>query len=103
MRDNEDYFAVDVIDNLVEKTCSLNQPEAFGELNDYGLNFSKDVVKPQAINCELLRRSNLEPSLPSIESPPLLKLKPLLDSLKYVFLDPNKTLLVIIATDLTQE
>ena len=103
MRDNEDYFVVDVIGNLVEETCSLNQPEDFGELNDYGPNFSKDVVEPQAINCESLRRSNSEPTFPFIDSPPPLELKPLLDSLKYVFLGPKKTLPIIVATDLTLE
>ena len=32
MRDNEDCFTIDVIDSLVEESCSLNQIEDFGEL-----------------------------------------------------------------------
>jgi len=41
------------------------------------------------------------PSPPSIVSPPKLELKPLLDSLKYVFLGPKETLPVIISSFLS--
>ena len=39
----------------------------------------------------------------SLESPPVLELKPLLTILKYVFLRPNGTLPMIIASDLTSD
>ena len=81
----------------MEETCSLNQTEDFSEMKDHEQNFSEDAGESQTINLE----SNSESSFPSIESPPPLKLKLLSDSLKYVFLGPNKTLPVIIAADLT--
>ena len=99
MRGNEDCFTIDVIDSLVEESCGVNQIEDFGELRGCEPNFSVDAGESQPINFE----ANSEPSFPSIESPPPLGLKPLPDSLKYVFLGPNKTLSVIIAADLTLE
>ena len=99
MRDNENYFTIDVIDSLVEESCSLNQIEDFGKLRGCEQNFSVDARESQPINLD----ANSEPSFSSIESPPPLELKPLSDSLKYVFLGPNKTLPVIIAADLTLE
>ena len=79
MRDNEDYFTIDVIDSLVEESCSLNQIEDFGELRGCESHFSVDAGESQPINLE----ANSEPSFFSIESPPPLVLKPLLDSLMY--------------------
>ena len=66
MRDNEDCFTIDVIDSLVEESCSLNQIDDFGELRGCEQNFSEDTGEFQQINLE----SNSEPSFPSIESPP---------------------------------
>jgi hypothetical protein len=43
------------------------------------------------------------PPVPSLESPPKLELKPLLDKLKYAFLGANDTLPVIIASDLQKD
>ena len=99
MRDNKDYFTIDVIDSLVEESHSLNQIEDFGELRGCEQNFSADARESQLINLE----ANSEPSFPSIESPPPLELKPLPNSLKYAFLGPNETLPVIIAADLNLE
>ena len=50
---------------------------------------------------ELLPILKFEPAQPSLKNPPTLELKPLPDSLKYVFLGANQTLLVIIASNLT--
>jgi len=47
--------------------------------------------------------SSDSPSFVTHTLDPILELKPLPDSLKYVFLDPNKTFLVIIASDLTED
>ena len=99
MRDNEDCFTVDVIDSLVEENCNMNQIEDFDELRGCEKNINEDAGELQPTNIE----SKSEPSLPSIESPPPLELKPLPDSLKYVFLGPNKTLPIIIVVDLTLE
>jgi hypothetical protein len=43
------------------------------------------------------------PPVPSLESPPKLKLKPLPDKLKYAFLGANDTLPVIVASDLQKD
>ena len=58
MRDNEDYFTIDVIDNLVEESCSVNQIEDFGELTGCEPNFSLDARESQPINLE----ANSKPS-----------------------------------------
>ena len=97
MRDNEDYFTIDVIESLVEESCGVNQIEDFGKLRGYEPNFSIDARESQPIHLE----ANSEPSVPSIKSPPPLELKPLPDSLNYVLLGPNKTLPIIIAAYLT--
>ena len=93
MRDNEDCFAIDVIENLVEEVCSLNQLEDLAKIKCR-------EEEPQPTTIEALKGLSPESSLPSTESPPQLELKPLPNSLKYVFLGPKKTLPVIIAADL---
>ena len=62
MRDSEDCFAIDVIENLVEEVCSLNQPEDLVEIN------REEEHQPTTI--EALEGLSLEPSIPSTESPP---------------------------------
>jgi hypothetical protein len=42
-------------------------------------------------------------SVPSLESPPKLELKPLPDKLNYAFLGANDTLSIIIASDLQKD
>ena len=96
MRDNEDCFTINVIENLVEEVCSLNQPEDLAEIKCR-------EEEPQPTTIEALKGLSPESSLPSTESPPQLELKPLPNSLKYVFLGPNKTLPMIIAVDLAQD
>ena len=88
MRDNEDCFAIDVIENLVEEVCSLNQPEELAKKNNCELKFREEEPQPTII--EALKGLSLEPSFPSTKSPPQLELKPLPNSLKYVFLGPKK-------------
>ena len=100
MRDSEDCFAIDVLENLVEEACSLNQPEDLTE-NDFELNFREE--EPHPTTPKSLERLHPKSSFPSTESQPPLELKPLPDSLKYVFLGPNQTLPVIIAANLTQD
>ena len=92
MRDNEDYFPIDVIENLVEEVCNLNLAE-----------IKCREEEPQPTIIKALKGLSPEPSFPSTEFLPQLKLKPLPNFLKYVFLGPNKTLLVIITTDLAQD
>jgi hypothetical protein len=50
-----------------------------------------------------LRLTSSTPPVPSLESPPKLELKPLLDKLKYAFLGANGTLPIIIASDLQKD
>lgn len=52
---------------------------------------------------EALPLTSSTPPITSLESPPKLELKPLLDKLKYVFLCSNDTLPVIIAFDLQED
>ena len=94
--ESKDCFAIDVIENLVEEVCSLNQPEDLVEIKCR-------EEEPQPTTIEALKGLSPESSLPSTESPPQLKLKLLPNSLKYVFLGPNKTLLMIIAADPAQD
>ena len=49
---------------------------------------------------EPLPQSKSKPTLPSLQTPPQVELKPLPDSLKYAFLGPDQTLPVIIASNL---
>ncbi|XP_070022907.1 uncharacterized protein [Nicotiana sylvestris] len=55
--------------------------------------------EPQFESLEL-EKSATPPAKPSIEEPPKLELKPLLDHLRYVFLGPDSTLPIIISSDL---
>jgi hypothetical protein len=58
---------------------------------------------PWRLPKEPLPLTSSTPPIPSLESPPKLELKPLSDKLKYAFLGANKTLPVIIASDLQQD
>jgi hypothetical protein len=58
---------------------------------------------PWRLPKEPLPLTSSTPPVPSLESPPKLELKPLLDKLKYAFLDVNDTLPVIIASDLQKD
>ena len=58
---------------------------------------------PWSMKIESLPKLETEPLCPSIQAPPQLELKPLPESLKYVFLGLEKILLVIMASDLTPE
>jgi hypothetical protein len=51
----------------------------------------------------LASQTSSTPTVPSLESPPKLELKPLSDKLKYAFFGTNDTLLVIIASDLQKD
>ena len=53
-------------------------------------------------NCFIASASTSQSSSESVSSPNALKLKPLLDSLKYLSLGPDESLPIIIASDLDQ-
>ena len=59
------------------------------------------ITPPWTIKYEPLLTLASTPIVPSLESSPMLELKPLPAMLKYVFLGSNDTLLAIIALDLT--
>jgi hypothetical protein len=58
---------------------------------------------PWRLPKEPLPLTSSTPPVPSLESPPKLELKPLLDKLKYAFLGANETLPIIIASDLPKD
>ena len=62
-----------------------------------------ETTSPWTIKYEPLPALANTVTVPSLESPPALELKPLPTTLKYAFLGPNDTLLVIIASDLTPD
>ncbi|XP_058213682.1 uncharacterized protein LOC131325434 [Rhododendron vialii] len=118
----EDCFAVDMIDNLVEEALPyiLNKDPLEACLAHFGFNKFDIDQSIEEVNAlldasplldfppwkaivEPLPNLSSTPALPSIECPPKLELKPLPSTLKYVFLGPKDTLPVIIASDLTDD
>ena len=61
------------------------------------------ILLPWTIRYKPLPDLAKEPLLSSIQSPPQLELKPLLNTLKYVYIRPNNTLPVFIATSLNSD
>ncbi|XP_071695260.1 uncharacterized protein [Rutidosis leptorrhynchoides] len=111
-------YQVDVIDEQVEKHTSHlitnDSVEVFclGDEEDVECEEVKAVelaiastmdsrLPPWTHKYEPLPKSIDTNTKPSLELPPTLELKPLPSHLKYVFLDTNGTLPVIIASDLT--
>ncbi|XP_043710444.1 uncharacterized protein LOC122659396 [Telopea speciosissima] len=114
--------SVDVIDEVVAE-CTLvmladdplQQCLAFSRGDDFDidayttevnalLDGSTPPVHPSwTVKYELLPSLAKKPPLSSIESPPVLELKPLPDLLKYAFLGSNETLPIIIASNLTSD
>ena len=118
----DDCFAVDVIDGLVEEALPYILTEdpldaclAHFGYNEFDIEKSIEEVNamlelpplldhaPWKSKFESLPQLSSEPTLPSTEVPPKLELKPLPDTLKYAFLGPNDTLPVIVASNLTTE
>ena len=79
------------IDGLVEEVNVLLNSSST-------LNFP-----PWKARFKLIPPLSRELAIPSLVTPPTLELKPLPATLKYVFLGPQDTLPVIIASDLTAE
>ena len=61
------------------------------------------ILQPWTIRYEPIPDLTKKPLLSSIQSLPQLELKPLPNTLKYVYLGPNNTLPVIIATSLNSD
>ena len=118
----DDCFAVDVIDGLVEEALPyiLTEDPLEACLAHFGydeFDIEKSIEEVNAMlelpplldhapwksKFESLPPLSSEPTLPSTEVPPKLELKPLPDTLKYAFLGPDDTLPVIIASNLTTE
>ena len=64
---------------------------------------SRDVPEPNPSQKDLPLILNIQPTKPSIISPPTLELKLLPPHLRYTFLEDNKTLPIIISSRLTLE
>jgi hypothetical protein len=80
----EDFYT----DQYIEKVHDLLETAANADFH------------PWRVPKEPLPLTSSTPPVPSLESPPKLELKPLLNKLKYAFLGANATLPVIIASDL---
>ncbi|XP_043700043.1 uncharacterized protein LOC122650719 [Telopea speciosissima] len=119
---NEECFSVDVMDEGVAE-CTLmmladdplKQCLTFSGGDGFDIdaytakvNALLDAPTPQDCPSWTIKYESLlplveKPPLSSVESPPVLELKPLPDSLKYVFLGSNEMLPVIIASNLTSD
>jgi len=115
--DESECFFVDVIDEMIKEAlpailasdpletclsrgdlrlCDLGS--AIDEM-DYSLDFTPYLESSSCVSTyEPLPPLASSPIPPSVVSPPKLELKPLPDSLKYVFLGPKETLPVIISS-----
>ncbi|XP_070008018.1 uncharacterized protein [Nicotiana sylvestris] len=97
----EDDATLNIKDPLA--ACLMNLDEANGEdlaewvLALEGQGFWKRELEFEPLHLE---EKKTPPAKPSIEEPPKLELKPLPSHLRYVFLGPNSTLLVIISSSL---
>ena len=107
-QNENDLYHIDIIDEVVEEfnTIILDPLEtSFFDQNfeeeAFSLTHSNNLSQKWTPRFESLPEP-IKPAPPSLLSPPELELKPLPSTLKYVFLGPNDTLPVIIASDLTQ-
>jgi hypothetical protein len=120
--DQNDCFFVDNIEEYVEDSLPslLTKDPLEACLTHFGFeDFDTDLYieevhdlletagsvefHPWRVPKEPLPLTSSIPSVPSLESPPKLELKPLPDKLKYAFLGSNDTLPVIIALDLQKD
>ena len=110
----ESCSIIDLIDEIVETNSSLDlKKEDFldkpiEETQNQEMNALFDSPHPAhslpwSIKIEPLPKLETEPLRSSIQAPPQFELKPLPESLKYVFLGLKKTLPIIIASDLIPE
>ncbi|XP_059623121.1 uncharacterized protein LOC132266286 [Cornus florida] len=118
--DNNDFFLVDAINECVEKmtpfaltkdpleAClsyfdaeSFDVEKSIKEVNALLNMASMHNIPPWKIPIEPLPQLSSKPPIPSLESPPELELKQLPSHLKYAFLGPESTLLVIISVELS--
>jgi len=117
LEDESEYFFVDVTDEMIEEALPAilcNDPLGIylshGDLRLFDLRSAIDetdltldsIPHLESSSCvstyEPLPPLASSPMPPSIVSPPKLELKPLPDSIKYVFLGPKETLPVIISS-----
>ena len=106
--EEEHCSIINLIDEIVESESSSNllkDNEPFNETQVQEIFDSPQPLhlQPWSIQIKPLPDLESEPLHPSIQAPPQLELKTLPESLTYAFLGPNKTLPVIIASDLTLE
>ena len=110
-QEEEDCFVINQIDEIVESNSSLDllqDDEPTEDTQTQEVNTLLNLPQPShslpwSVKIEPLPERKIEPIRPSIQAPPQLELKPLPESLKYVFLGSKKTLPVIIASNLTTE
>jgi hypothetical protein len=120
--DQNECFFVDTIEEYVEdslpslladdplEAClahfgfeDFNTNQYIEEVHDLLETVANADFHPWRVPKEPLRLTSSTPPVPSLESPPKLELKPLLDKLKYAFLGANDTLPIIIASDLQKD
>ena len=92
----EECHAIDIIEDLVDESPDDKDTIEEGNM----LQDSPRSFIPWS-KVEPLPTLKSELPLPSLQHPPELELKPLLNFLKYAFLSPDHTLPVIITSNLT--
>ncbi|XP_031259309.1 uncharacterized protein LOC116117421 [Pistacia vera] len=90
-----DYTIYTLMNPFVEEICSLRVMSEIQEVSEYVDRSPTLERRPWNIKYEPLPPLSKTTQPKSIESLPVLELKALPDTLKYVFLGPNKTLPVI--------
>ncbi|XP_057974670.1 uncharacterized protein LOC131162312 [Malania oleifera] len=86
---------------LLDRPSILGLEDPYEHISAICDSVSNLEKRPWKAKFETLPTLYSIPAHPSIEAPPSLELKPLLASIKYVFLYPHKTLPVIISSSLT--
>ena len=86
------YFEIDDfdVDKYTKDVNMLLEPPKFSTTPSWTVKYEQLPTQPNLL-------------VPSLEAPPKLELKPLLENLKYSFHGPNDTLPVIIASILTSD
>ena len=93
----EECNVIDVIEELINKSLMVKE-----ECLEEGSMLQDSLFSSAPYSrIEPLPPWQAEPILPSLDQPPILELKPLLDSLKYAYLGLDYTLPVIITPKLT--
>ncbi|CAN6562673.1 unnamed protein product [Malus baccata var. baccata] len=115
-KDDHSCFSIDVLDELAQDYLDMLEDDPLGTTIAQGIGMKPNLAVPKDEHAELVVALESLPQhngtllnpipipvstntlLPSVIQAPVLKLKPLPDHLKYVFLGDEETLLVIVSS-----